>query len=52
VLDDVAGIAFDHFKAQRSNGGPVVVGTNVRDFTAQSSPGLAEGHLDTLGAAK
>jgi hypothetical protein len=51
VLDDVAGIAFDHFKAQRLAGVPVVVGSNVRDYTAQSSPGLAEGHLDTLGAA-
>jgi polygalacturonase len=51
VLDDVTGIAFDHFKAQRAAGVPVVVGTNVHDYTAQSSPGLAEGHLDTLGAA-
>jgi polygalacturonase len=42
VLDDVAGIEFDHVKAQRAGGAPFFVLRKVTDFTTRAVPGIAD----------
>ena len=48
VLMDVAGIEFDHVKAQRAPGVPLFVLRKVSDFTTRAIPGLADTHRATI----
>lgn len=48
VLDDVAGITFDHFKAQLETGVPEFMLWNTRDFSVERSTGIADQHIDKM----
>lgn len=50
ILDDVAGVTLDDIVARRTAGAPLVMAWGVHDLTARSLPGLADAHLDAVGA--
>jgi hypothetical protein len=47
VVFDADGLTFDHFKTQKSASGEIMRLEQVKNFTVQNSPGLA----DRKGAA-
>ena len=49
VLDDAAGVKFDHFQAPRPAGGAAFVLRSVRDFKINRSPGLPDTRQATTG---
>jgi hypothetical protein len=42
VLDDVAGVTFDHLNAQRATGAPLFVLRQVKGFAVRDSAGIAD----------
>ncbi len=48
VLDDVSNIAFEHFTTQREPGVPIFMAWNVKNFSTQSTAGMADTHIDSL----
>ena len=47
VLDDVAGVDFDHLNAQRAGGAPLFVLRGVSDFSVSSSGGVPDTRIAT-----
>ena len=48
ILDDVASVTFDHFKAQLEPGVPEFMLWNTSDFGVERSPGIADQHIDKM----
>lgn len=48
ILDDVANISFEHFTAPREKDVPLFMAWNVKNFTTQSTPGMADTHIENI----
>jgi len=48
ILDDVADVSFEHFNGQHEADIPLFMAWNTHNFSTQSTPGIADTHVDSI----